>query len=84
MACSDNIVVTGDSVSMASEACGTGKPVFIFSGENWLKEKHARFIYSLFEHDYACPLEEDNIQDFVPAKALDTAKFISKKIKELF
>ena len=28
LALSDRIVVTGDSVSMCSEACGTGKPVF--------------------------------------------------------
>ncbi len=29
LACADAIVVTGDSISMTSEACATGKPVFV-------------------------------------------------------
>lgn len=28
-ACADRIIVTGDSVSMACEACGSGKPVLV-------------------------------------------------------
>ncbi len=35
-ACADRIIVTGDSVSMACESCGSGKPVMVFSGKNWL------------------------------------------------
>lgn len=32
----ERIVVTGDSVSMATEACATGKPVYVFDlGEGW-------------------------------------------------
>ena len=30
LACADNIIVTGDSVSMCCEATGTGKPIYIF------------------------------------------------------
>lgn len=33
LACADAIVVTSDSVNMASEACATGKPVFVFELE---------------------------------------------------
>ena len=48
LACADNIIVTGDSVSMCCEACGTGKPVFVFTGRHWLTRKHIRFIASLY------------------------------------
>ena len=57
LACADYIVVTGDSVSMTSEACGTGKPVFVFEGDGWLTKKHYRFIHSLYENRYAVPLD---------------------------
>ncbi len=30
LACADHIIVTGDSISMLSEACATGKPVYMF------------------------------------------------------
>lgn len=45
-ALADNIVVTGDSVSMACESCGAGKPVFVFCGHDWLTPKHCR-LFSL-------------------------------------
>lgn len=57
LASADQIIVTGDSVSMTSEACGTGKPVFIFEGYGWLTKKHYRFIHSLYENRYAVPLD---------------------------
>lgn len=39
----DQIIVTGDSVSMMTEACATGKPVFLYdTGEGWfgMRERH--------------------------------------------
>lgn len=81
-ACADNIVVTGDSVSMACEACGTGKPVFIFSGENWLTKKHYRFIQSLFDGGYAVPLQ-DGCEKFVGGKILFPSTKIAQEIDSL-
>jgi len=52
----DIIVVTGDSVSMCSEACSTGKPVYIHAPPRFTVEKHARFHRSLYKRGCARPL----------------------------
>lgn len=72
LACADNIVVTGDSVSMCCEACGTNKPVFVFTGKKWLTRKHIRFVASLYKNGYAVALKERNLE-FNPKKALNAA-----------
>ncbi len=72
LACADNIVVTGDSVSMCCEACGTNKPVFVFTGKKWLTRKHIRFVASLYKNGYAVALKERNLE-FKPKKALNAA-----------
>jgi len=82
LACADSIIVTGDSVSMTSEACGTGKPVFIFTGSNWLTSKHLRFVQSLYDESYAAPLGVDI--NFRPKRRLDPASFIASEIDGLF
>ena len=81
LACADNIVVTGDSVSMCCEACGTGRPVFIFTGRHWLTRKHIRFIASLYKNGYAAALKAYNLNFKPKAKlnaAVDAAKLIDK------
>ena len=82
-ACADNIVVTGDSVSMTCESCGAGKPVFIFCGENWLTPKHYRFVESLYAGGYAVPLAE-NCEKFTEGKVLFPATEIVAEIDKLF
>ena len=52
LAIADDIIVTGDSVSMCSEASSTQKPVRIFTGSNWLTQKHLRFVNSLYNKQY--------------------------------
>ena len=83
LACADNIVVTGDSVSMCCEATGTGKPIYVFVGKNWLTEKHIRFVNSLYEAKCAAALENENIADFKPEKSLNAAVEIAELIKNL-
>ena len=82
-ACGDKIIVTGDSVSMASEACGSGNPVLIFEGKNWLSAKHKRFIRSLYAKGYAIALEDNDALEFVPQRRLDPAQEIMEKIKDI-
>lgn len=82
-ACADQIIATGDSVSMACEACGTNKPVFIFSGKNWLTAKHLRFVKSLIDGKYAADIDDKNIADFKPIKALNPSIETAEKIKKL-
>ncbi|MFV0625739.1 MAG: mitochondrial fission ELM1 family protein [Alphaproteobacteria bacterium] len=81
LACADHIIVTGDSVSMCSEACGAGKPVYIFSGKKWLTQKHYRFVHSLIKSKYATELNSENF-DFKSTSKLNSAKQIADKIQE--
>ena len=81
LACADNIIVTGDSVSMASESCGTGKPVFIFTGKEWLTKKHYRFVNSLYAGNFAAPLGLN--AHFKPDGKLNATFDIVKEIEEL-
>lgn len=81
-ACADNVVVTGDSVSMCCEACGTGKPVFIFEGKNWLTSKHLRFTKSLFDNGYATQLNE-HCDNFRANKILYPSAEIASEIMKL-
>ncbi len=55
LALADALVVTGDSVSMCSEACATGKPVYISAPSPLITAKHARFHQSFFQEGYARP-----------------------------
>ncbi|MDP6572742.1 MAG: mitochondrial fission ELM1 family protein [Rhodospirillales bacterium] len=52
----DAVIVTGDSVSMCSEACTTPGPVYIYAPEALTAPKHGRFHQGLFEGGYARPL----------------------------
>lgn len=54
----DAIVVTGDSVSMLSEACATEAPVFFWSPPGLAGPRHARFHASLVAAGLAAPLGE--------------------------
>ena len=82
-ALADNIVVTGDSVSMACESCGAGKPVFVFCGHDWLTPKHCRFVQSLYDNGYAVPLQP-GCEEFKQGKVLFPAFEIAAEIDRLF
>ena len=41
---------------MCSEACTTGKHVYVYAPENITPEKHQRFHQNLYEKGYAKPL----------------------------
>ncbi len=84
LACADQIIATGDSVSMCSEACGTGKPVFIFTGKNWISNKLNRFIESLYQNGYAINISHPAALTFYPKAALNNLEFITKHIKKMF
>lgn len=81
-ACADNIVVSGDSVSMCCEACGTGKPVFVFEGKDWLTPKHLRFVRSLFDGGYAVALQ-NSCESFAGGKVLYPSAEIAAEIGNL-
>ena len=83
LACADNIVVTADSVSMCCEATGTGKPIYLFTGKDWLTPKHQRFAKSLVATKCAVLLEDKEAADFVPQNSLNAAKEVAELIEKL-
>lgn len=83
LACADNIVVTGDSVSMCSEATATGKTLRIFTGQNWLTPKHLRFVQSLYNHRFASDLCSNTLAASEPNLILNTAQEIANGITDL-
>lgn len=72
---SDIIIVTGDSVSMCSECCYTGKPVYIFEPCNILPRKHKEFLYNLYKENYARPLLKE-IEIYKAKKLQDIEKTV--------
>jgi mitochondrial fission protein ELM1 len=84
LALSDYIIVTGDSTSMCSEACASGKPVFIYSPEGVASAKHKRFHSQLFEGGYARPFlaHADGTPFERPPQPLNTAATLALAIRE--
>lgn len=56
LALADTIVVTGDSVSMCSEACASESPVYIYAPDGMVAPKHARLHAELYRRGLARPL----------------------------
>lgn len=84
LACADNLIVTGDSVSMCSEATAAEKELRIFTGKNWLTSKHLRFVQTLCEKGYATNLEERTSSKIsFTHTPLNTAKEIAETIARL-
>jgi mitochondrial fission protein ELM1 len=74
LALADVIAVTGDSMSMCSEACGTKKPVYIFAPKGMVSDKHARLHTELYNLGFAAPLtgEHTNTDMHLPLNAAVT------------
>ena len=81
LASADAIVVTADSVSMISEACATGAPVFVAIPEQ-ADHRKRRFLASLIEAGQVRPLGED----FSPwaRPKLDEASRVAAEIRTRF
>ncbi len=81
LAWADKIIVTGDSMSMCTECCATGVPVFIFAPDNMMSEKHKRFHQSLYAAGVAAPVGTK-----APSKitAINPANDIAGRIREWF
>lgn len=82
LASSDFLIVTGDSVSMCSEACASGRPVYIYAPDGMVSEKHKRLHASLYEGGYARPFE--GVLEGRTGQKLNAANDISNAIRQLF
>jgi len=88
LAHADAIVVTADSVSMVSEACTTGKPVYIYGlGKSLYAPKMGKFnrFYALLKKQgRVCALGEEMDEPLYPlADAEHAAGFIRAKLRRL-
>lgn len=83
LAKADFFVITGDSVSMISECCSTGKPVYIFDEAEISSPKHRRFHQELVAKNYAKKLSED-LENFSPQKLQETKRVAAAAIQKLF
>lgn len=77
---SDVMVVTGDSTSMCSEACATGRPVYIFAPSDNTAPKHKHLHQRLYELGYAKPLS--GTFDTWSYPPLNAADMIAQAIRE--
>lgn len=59
LALGEVIIVTGDSVSMCSEACTTGSEVYIFTPDGITPNKHQSLHQNLYEQNYAYNLRAE-------------------------
>ncbi len=83
LAHADRIVVTGESISMCSEACFTGKPVFVYSPTHAMSDKHKRFVELLIGQGFAWPLEDPR-PDWQPVNILNEAGRLATVIRERY
>ena len=75
----DQIIVSGESVSMVSEACSTGKPVYVWEpGHSY--RKHREFQQDIYFQGYAKPLSSPLIP-YKPNK-LDEMGRVAALVKE--
>ena len=84
---SDFLVVTGDSMSMISEACSTGKPTYVYMPKESLGKKHLRFCADMLKDKYVKEFTKntDDLEAYTykPLDELDrVVKLIYKKIEE--
>ena len=80
LALSDRIVVTGDSISMVSEALATGRPVQVFD-DLALGSRHAAFLASLFQAGRASRLGEDAAEG--SACPIDSTQRVAERVRSL-
>jgi mitochondrial fission protein ELM1 len=76
---SDELVVTGDSVTMLSEVCQYKKPVRIYFNKSICSPKHIRFCEQLIQKGYAFPFDT-LLKKHKKISILNTTKIISKRI----
>lgn len=72
MANANNIIVTGDSISMVSESLALGTNVYIYSPDNFLTGKHQKFIEKIYQQNLALPFTKEQTIKFSPQPSLSS------------
>lgn len=84
LGCADAIIPTGDSLSMCTEACVSGKPVYIFAPAHAIPKKHQRLHQALYDKGLAKPLDETSSLEWKPASGLDDAGLVATALRARF
>ncbi|HLO75075.1 MAG TPA: ELM1/GtrOC1 family putative glycosyltransferase, partial [Magnetospirillum sp.] len=84
LALADALVVTGDSVSMACEACASPAPVYIFAPDGLVVPKHARLHAELYRRELARPLVDGTRLEPWTHPPLNAAADIAAAIRRLW
>lgn len=84
---SDFLIVTGDSMSMISEACSTGKPTYVYMPKDSLGKKHLRFCQDMLKDNYIKEFNKNTTElkeyKYTPLDELNrVVNLIYKKIEE--
>lgn len=82
LALADHLIVTGDSISMASEACASGRPVLVYAPREIASHKHRLFAEELFARNHARPLGE-SLEAWTP-EPLNEAGRIAAEVRKRF
>ncbi|HEY4135034.1 MAG TPA: mitochondrial fission ELM1 family protein [Alphaproteobacteria bacterium] len=77
----DAAVVTGESISMASEAVAAGKPLFVYGPPALVKPAFARFHDALYEKGLARPLGANAAFAVKPVPSLRTSQIVADEIR---
>ncbi|MBS0333754.1 MAG: mitochondrial fission ELM1 family protein, partial [Proteobacteria bacterium] len=80
LAQTDRLVVTGDSISMVSEALSTGRPVQVFD-ELDLGPRHRAFVEALYARGRAAPLAKPGFMG--DGRRLDPTLEVATRVREL-
>lgn len=83
LALCDALVVTGDSVSMVSEACASSAPVYIYAPFGWVVAKHAHLHADLYAQGYAKPLPDNGGLESWAHPPLNAALDVAAAIERL-
>ena len=84
---SDFLVVTGDSISMVSEVCSTGRSTYVYMPKNSLGVKHLRFCSEMVKEGYIKEFTKNTVNlekyTYKPLNELERViNFIYKKLEE--
>ncbi len=83
LAHADQLLVTGDSLSMLSDAVATGKPVWVYADEKFLEPRHQRLILE-YHRQGLIKILGDTYESFTPNKVPNFAEEIHQCILKYF
>ncbi|MEK9671412.1 MAG: mitochondrial fission ELM1 family protein [Rhodospirillaceae bacterium] len=83
LAHAETVIVTGDSVSMSTEACARPGQVYLYEPAPLITPKHKRFHDFLFDNGYARPLRAGTVWENWTHPPLNPAEDVAEAIRKM-